>query len=198
MLLPEEFVAKQSKYVYDPCGWAQDIIGFTPDKFQRDMMEDFIKYKFIALSTGTGVGKTCALSVLIWFFLSTRPFPKVPCTAPTGHQLFDVLWAELAKWQRQSKLLRESFRWTQKKITFNGHEEEWFAVARTSRPQPGKISTEALQGFHADHLLFGPQQRRSTVPPNSQDALERPPGFRYGPNYVYFRMKLYRFLKRLC
>jgi len=154
MLLDDKFIAKQSKYVFDPIGWSRDIVGFKPDKWQAEMMKDFIEHKFLAISTGTGVGKTCALSILIWFFLSTRPFPKVPCTAPTGHQLFDVLWAELAKWQRQSKLLRESFRWTQKKITFNGHEEEWFAVARTSRPQPGKISAEALQGFHADHLLF--------------------------------------------
>ena len=154
MLLPEEFVAKQSGYVYDPVGWARDIVGFKPDPWQAEALNDFIKHKFLAISTGTGVGKTTLLSILIWFFLSTRPFPKVPCTAPTGHQLFDVLWAELAKWQRQSKLLRESFRWTQKKITFNGHEEEWFAVARTSRPQPGRDTAEALQGFHADNILM--------------------------------------------
>lgn len=153
-ILPAEFIEKQSKYVYEPEAWARDIIGFEPDTWQKEAMHDFIEHKFLAISTGTGVGKTALLSVLIWFFLSTRPFPKIPCTAPTGHQLFDVLWAELAKWQRQSKLLRDSFRWTQKKITFIGHGEEWFAVARTSRPQPGKISSEALQGFHADHLLF--------------------------------------------
>ncbi len=150
----QEFLEKQSQYVFEPEQWARDIIGFEPDDWQAEAMADFIKYKFLAIGTGTGVGKTALLSVLIWFFLSTRPFPKVPCTAPTGHQLFDVLWAELAKWQRHSDLLRESFRWTQKKITFKGHEEEWFAVARTSRPQPGKISAEALQGFHADNLLF--------------------------------------------
>lgn len=150
----QEFLEKQSKYVFEPEKWARDIIGFDPDTWQAEAMADFIKYKFLAIGTGTGVGKTALLSVLIWFFLSTRPFPKVPCTAPTGHQLFDVLWAELAKWQRHSDLLRDSFRWTQKKITMKGHEEEWFAVARTSRPQPGKISAEALQGFHADHLLF--------------------------------------------
>jgi len=165
------FVAKQSKYVYEPQMWASDIIGFEPDKWQAEAMDDFIKNKFLAISTGTGVGKTALLSVLIWFFLSTRPFPKVPCTAPTGHQLFDVLWAELAKWQRQSKLLRESFRWTQKKITFNGHEEEWFAVARTSRPQPGKISTEALQGFHADNLLFVVDEA-SGVPDQIMNAVD--------------------------
>jgi len=153
-MLDQRFIEKQATYVNDPIKWAHDVIGFKPDKWQAEMMRDFIEHKFLAISTGTGVGKTCVLSVLIWFFLSTRPFPKVPCTAPAGHQLFDVLWAELAKWQRQSALLRESFRWTQKKITFNGHEEEWFAVARTSRAQPGRDTAEALQGFHADNILM--------------------------------------------
>lgn len=167
----QKFVEKQSGYVYDPVGWSRDIIGFEPDPWQKAAMEDFIKYKFLAISTGTGIGKTALLSVLIWFFLSTRPFPKVPCTAPTGHQLFDVLWAELAKWQRQSKLLRESFRWTQKKIMFNGHEEEWFAVARTSRPQPGRDTAEALQGFHADHILMVVDES-SGVPDQIMNAVD--------------------------
>ena len=170
-MLDQRFIEKQATYVNDPVKWAHDVIGFTPDTWQKAMMEDFIKHKFLAISTGTGVGKTCALAVLIWFFLSTRPFPKVPCTAPTGHQLFDVLWAELAKWQRQSPLLRECFRWTQKKITFNGHEEEWFAVARTSRPQPGKISTEALQGFHADNILMVVDEA-SGVPDQIMNAVD--------------------------
>lgn len=97
---------------------------------------------------------TALLAVTILHFLSTRPFPKVPCTAPTQHQLFDVLWAEIAKWLRRSEMLSKAFKWTQTKVSLKGHEEEWFAVARTSRPKPGELAAEGLQGFHADNILF--------------------------------------------
>jgi hypothetical protein len=46
------------------------------------------------------------------------------------------------------------FKWTQTKISLKGHEEEWYAVARTSRPSPGEQHSEGLQGFHSGHILF--------------------------------------------
>ena len=144
----------QVRYAYDPAAWAEDIIGFTPDVWQREAMDRFINDRFLAIGTGTGVGKTAWLAVMILFFLSTRPFPKVPCTAPSQHQLFDQLWAEIAKWQRKSEYLQKLFKWTQTKVSMKDHPEEWFAVARTSRPQPGQDSAVGLQGFHADHILM--------------------------------------------
>jgi hypothetical protein len=101
----------------------------------------------VAIKSGHGTGKSSMESWAILWFLATRPFPKIPCTAPTQHQLSDILWAELSKWKRQS-LLDSCFTWTAQKLYFNPHPEEWFAVARTAS------TNEALQGFHADHLLF--------------------------------------------
>jgi len=78
----------------------------------------------------------------------TRPFPKIPCTAPTQHQLFDILWAEVSKWIRHNSALSNELIWTKEKVYMRGYPEEWFAVARTaSKP-------DALQGFHAEHVLY--------------------------------------------
>ncbi len=73
--------------------------------------------------------------------------PKIPCTAPTQHQLFDILWAEISKWLRNNKTLERELMWTKEKVYMKQYPEEWFAVARTaSKP-------DALQGFHADDIL---------------------------------------------
>lgn len=152
--IPPETFESQVKYAYDPVAWAWDMVGWKADKWQAEALEDLMMHRFIALSTGTGVGKSSLLAILILFFLSTRPFPKIPCTAPSQHQLFDILWAEIAKWQIKSEFLRNTFKWTQTKVVFKPHPENWFAVARTSRPQPGQQSAVGLQGFHADNILM--------------------------------------------
>ena len=147
-------MTQQVQYVYDPVKWAYEMLRFEPDQWQKEEFDAFIKKRFLCWSTGTGVGKSASLAVLGLFFLSTRPFAKVPCTAPSQHQLYDVLWAEYASWLRRNELLRKMFKWTQTRIGLRGHEEEWYAVARTSRPKPGDQHAEGLQGFHAENLLF--------------------------------------------
>ena len=97
----------------------------------------------------------------ICWFLETHDYGKVPCTAPSSHQLRDVLWGELAKWRRHADeqsarrgdhpalALSALFHLTQDRLVDVGA-PEWGAFARTAR----KEAPEALQGFHAQHLLF--------------------------------------------
>lgn len=147
-------LALQAEYVRSPQKWAWDMVRFQPDTWQDQAMSDFVLKRYCAWSAGSGVGKSALIAILILYFLHTRPFSKVPCTAPTQHQLYDILWAEIAHWRRKSEILMKLFDWTQTKVAFRGHEEEWFAVARTSRPQPGKTVVEGLQGFHAENICF--------------------------------------------
>lgn len=87
---------------------------------------------------------------ILWFMCCFFP-TKVPCTAPTGHQLSDVLWAEVSLWFRKLPAeLKSEFEWTAEKFFLKAAPNESFAVARTSRPE----NPEALQGFHAENLLF--------------------------------------------
>ena len=135
-------------YNSHPVEFVKDVIGAMPDAEQAKILRSVQQNKLTTVRSGHGVGKsTVEAWVIIWFML-TRPFPKVPCTAPTQHQLFDILWAEVSKWLRHNPLLANELIWTKEKLYMRGYPEEWFAVARTaSKP-------DALQGFHAKDLLF--------------------------------------------
>jgi hypothetical protein len=90
---------------------------------------------------------------VLWFLACHFP-AKVPATAPTGHQLSDVLWAELAKWHRalaqRAPIFAAQYEWSSEAFRLRQAPNESFAVARTARPE----RPEALQGFHSDHILF--------------------------------------------
>ncbi len=54
--------------------------------------------KKISISSGHGIGKSTILAMLLLWFLFAFMDCKVPCTAPTQSQMYDVLWAEIQKW----------------------------------------------------------------------------------------------------
>ena len=109
----------------------------------------------ISVMSGKGPGKDTAAAIAILYFLNCFPFVKIPCTAPTGHQLKDVLWGEINKWLRQSKN-KDWLTWQSDKIFFNEAKgREWFAVARTCNPRAtAEEQAETLAGFHEDFLMI--------------------------------------------
>ena len=128
--------------------FVEDIIGAKPDADQADILNSLAENTMTSVRSGHGVGKSAVEAWAVIWFLLTRPFPKIPCTAPTAHQLNDILWAELNKWRRNNPLLEQELIWTHERLYLRGYPEEWFAVARTaSKP-------DALQGFHAEHVLY--------------------------------------------
>ncbi len=135
-------------YSNHPVEFVEDIIGAKPDAAQAKILQSVADNQMTSVRSGHGVGKsTVEAWAIIWFML-TRPFPKIPCTAPTQHQLFDILWAEISKWLRHSQGLSSALIWTKEKLYLKDHPEEWFAVGRTAS------TADALQGFHAEHLLY--------------------------------------------
>ncbi|ANY70418.1 terminase B [Paenibacillus sp. BIHB 4019] len=134
-------------YWDDPVAFAEDMLEFDPDDWQRTAMMDVAEVPLTTIRSGQGVGKTAFESALVIWFLCCRPNPKVICTAPTRQQLHDVLWAEIAKWLEGSKV-KQLLKWTKTKIYMIGQEERWFATARTA------TKPENMQGFHEDYMLF--------------------------------------------
>lgn len=135
-------------YADHPVEFVEDIIGATPDEEQAKILRSVAKNPMTSVRSGHGVGKSTVEAWVVIWFMVTRPFPKIPCTAPTQHQLFDILWAEVSKWLRNNKALANELVWTKEKVYMRGYPEEWFAVARTaSKP-------DALQGFHAEDVLY--------------------------------------------
>lgn len=135
-------------YANEPVYFVEDIIRAKPDVNQQDILMSLRDYPMTSVRSGHGIGKSAVESWAVLWFLCTRPFPKIPCTAPTQHQLFDILWSEISKWMRHNPAFKNDLVWTQEKIYMKQYPEEWFAVARTS------TNPEALQGFHAEHVLY--------------------------------------------
>ncbi len=132
-------------------GFVREVIGAKPTPQQVQLLEAITKTDHVTARSGHGIGKTTCLSWIILWWMSTRPYAKVPTTAPTAHQLEDILWGELIRWHRKMKPeYRDKFEHTSDRFFHKDYKESWFAVARTARPE----RPEALQGFHGENLLF--------------------------------------------
>ncbi len=144
VLLKPEVILYYADNIID---YVKEVIGATPDGIQGDILLSVQNNMKTAVRSGHGIGKSALEAWTIKWFMYSRPFPKIPCTAPTQHQLKDILWAELSKWNRQAAD-QHLFQWTAETFKHKAHPEEWFAVARTAS------TPDALQGFHADHVLY--------------------------------------------
>lgn len=133
----------------DAVRFTADQLGVVPSEQQRRLLEAAsVPGAHVAVKSGHGTGKTTCIAWLVLWALVCYDDVKIPCTAPTAHQLRDALWAEVAKWRgRMLEPWRSAIRVKADEIRLDGG---GFAVARTGR----KENPEALQGFHAETLIF--------------------------------------------
>ena len=145
-------VRKRLKIWYDsPYRFVTQALGVEPEEWQKKAMLAIKNNDRVAVKSGHGVGKSALESWIILWWLLTRYPAKVACTAPTGHQLSDVLWGEIAKWYRKLPVgLKSLLAVKNDRVELVSAPSESFAVARTAR----KETPEAFQGFHSENMLF--------------------------------------------
>jgi len=124
--------------------------GATLSEWQSETLNALFRedIKRVAVKSGQGVGKTMIESAAILLFLLLYKDARVVATAPTQHQLIDILWSEIGKWIGKSATLKAFFTHTKTRLYVKGFETSWWATAQTSN------SVEGMQGFHADNLLI--------------------------------------------
>jgi len=145
---------KLKEWRSSPLVFVKDCIQVTPSKQQTELLLSFAKEKRISIRSGHGTGKDAGAAWCILWFLTTRPYAKVVCTAPTARQLSDILWSEISKWLRKS-ILADEFVIQKDKIFHKESKEEWWARAvSTSVKASSEDQAETLAGFHGDHLLI--------------------------------------------
>jgi len=153
--------SKMREWRHRPTVYVREVLQASPDAWQDEVLEAIAAgvqahaVMRAALKASKGPGKSTLLAWLLWWFLTTRLHPKIPCTSVTGDNLSDGLWAEAAKWQQNSLLLKATFEWSAQRICAKQHRETWFASARTW-PKGADASAQAdtLAGVHADNVMF--------------------------------------------
>lgn len=136
----------------NPLLFVTDVLGVDEiEPWQAQALREIATGDRVSIRSGHGVGKTTLLAWLVLWFLLTRRNCKVPVAANSQDQLRDTVWPEIAKWHRKlPEMLRSQIDVQAERVVVVADPEAAFAVARTAR----KENPEALQGFHAQHLLF--------------------------------------------
>lgn len=135
----------------DPAAFVAQALRIEPEPWQAEALAAIGSRDRLAVRSGHGVGKSAWLSWLILWWLLTRFPARVAVTAPTAHQLGDVLWGEIAKWHRRlPDALGAELNLKSERIELSAAPNESFAAARTAR----RDQPEAFQGFHCEHMLF--------------------------------------------
>ncbi len=126
-----------------------------PVAWQADLLKRFPRTRKEAVASGHGVGKSRIEAWLIWWFIICMKQPgkplKIPITGPSGGNLEDVIWSEVAVVQKHiHPFFAERFLQQKTDLFCIESERDWFARLRTSR----KENPDALQGFHGDPIMF--------------------------------------------
>lgn len=147
-------VDKVKLYRARPDIFAEEQLHQILEPWEREFYLALPTDQRISLQACKGPGKTAKLAGAAWWMLSMFPFPKIGATSITGDNLRDGLWAEMARWQRESPFLQANFTWTASKIFHNNNPETWWMSFRTWSRQADKEQQEAtLAGLHADYCM---------------------------------------------
>jgi hypothetical protein len=151
-LAKHEALKMLGAYRKDPVLFVRKVLGAEPTEQQIQLLQAVAPPGArVSVRSGHGTGKTTSLAWIILWHVSLYGDCKVPCTAPTAHQLQDLLWPEARKWADKAHVFfRSQILFSAERIWIEGAREMQFAVARTARSD----APEALQGFHAESLLF--------------------------------------------
>jgi len=171
----ENFIKLAAAFFDDRVLYAYKVLNFERlDPKQIELLQLLDKYDHIAAKAGHGTGKTTGLAICVHHHLSTRAHCRVPCTAPSKHQLQDVLWAELStqiammKRSEIGRIFAANLDYKKETICNLLSPDDWFAAARTAT----KDNTESLQGFHSKTSVLRVIEEGSGVSDSAFEVLD--------------------------
>ncbi len=97
-------VAIFPEYKWDPVGFMTQILGVEPWICQREIAELVRDHPRVSVAACYASGKTFLAACLVLWWLFTRPSCLVVSTAPTGRQVKELLWAEIAMLHTMSRV----------------------------------------------------------------------------------------------
>lgn len=158
------FPVYENEWAKDPHGWATSVIRRFMWSKQVEIMESVRDNRHTAVKSCHSAGKSAtAATIAGWWIDSHAPGQAFAITtAPTGAQVYAVLWREL---QRVHKLGSLEGKITQQAMWKIG--DELVAIGR----KPNDYEPDAFQGIHARYLLAIIDEANG-VPQALWDAIE--------------------------
>ena len=131
----EQLVALVERWRASPYDFVVECIGAVPTEQQRGVLEAMaLPGARVSIRSGHGTGKSCLFAWIGLWGITCFWDVKIPATAPTAHQLSDIIWPEVDKWRAQMlEPWRSSVRIKGDKITMEG--TPGFIAARTGRKE---------------------------------------------------------------
>lgn len=142
-----EYIAKE--YFDDPNGYFRAVLQVNPDPWQEEVNNSVRDNRRTAVGACHGPGKTFNAAGIIHWWMATRPYPRVRCTANTEKQIMSVLWSELAKVHRRA-INKDMFQWTKTGFVLKSAPEIWWAQAIAW----SENNSEAFAGIHEKYVLY--------------------------------------------
>jgi len=121
--------------------------GITPD--QRRVVESVLAHRRTATPAGVGVGKTRIAAGLVLWFLFTHVGSKVVTTAPTSHQVENLLWREIRTAYAQARVPLGGRCLTAQLDV----DTDWFALGFSPAVGREEETATRAQGIHAPYVL---------------------------------------------
>ncbi len=128
----------------DPAGFIADELGAKLWDRQREVAEAVRDWPRVAVRSCNGSGKTFVAAHIVLWWLMCFDDALVITTAPTEHQVRDILWREIRRAYRGHEDLIGG---TLLRTELDLHDKHYAHGLSTNTP-------ERFQGFHEGHILF--------------------------------------------
>ena len=134
-----------SAYKKEPDFFVEHALGHLTWSKQREILRSVRDNQKTAVRACHGVSKTYAAAEVATWFLNCFEDSKVITTAPTFTQVRDLLWAEIGRFYRTSRIRLDGECMT---VSIRTKKAEHFAIGfSTDKPQ-------RAEGWHAPQILF--------------------------------------------
>lgn len=135
----------------NPLLFVTKVLGASPETWQEQALNAFLSSPRMSIRSGHGVGKSTFLAWLIIHHHATQYPAKTGTTAPTEHQLRDILWTEVRKWlARAPESFQQQWQLTDLRMELKAAPAESFAAGKVAAPQ----KPEAFAGYHSENMLL--------------------------------------------
>ncbi|KKL56452.1 hypothetical protein LCGC14_2245230, partial [marine sediment metagenome] len=139
----EEAIEAHDIYLAEPVLWAKNVLGIELWTMQRQILEAIRDNERVAVRSCFGSGKTYTASIAaLWFLYNFLP-STVVTTAPTGRQVKEILWREIAQRFGAARFPLDGDLLTTQ-LTLD---TKWFAIGMSTD------NPEAFQGLHNKNVL---------------------------------------------